>query len=275
MATLASATLDLARVLGNVIEGAATAGAVTYLRDSNLPRTAPPDDAFNRGTIWFKSCTQTALNGLTAIVTDWDQSDVQFTFATQAATITAGDTYAFIDRDWPRDVLRRSVNDAMTTLGGLPDEYTLATFVTVANQMTYTLPAGVYNVKKVEVASSTSSPYYYIPNYHWEEIDGNIRFLEGHEYPLAGYLIRLTYVVNPTEVTTDTGSISSYYHPDVLKWTAAVNAYMWKLGGNTMMTDGVPIFQTRLTHAIQMAEMMKALHPMPRVPRDPKFSMWI
>ena len=274
MATLASATLDLARILGNVVEGSATAGATTYLRDSNLPRTAPPTDAYKLGTIWFKSCTETALNGLTAITTAWVTADYQWTFAAQTKTITAGDTYAFVDKDWPRDVLRRAVNEAMATLGGLPDEYTLATFVTVADQMTYTLPTGVYNVKKVEVASSTTSPYYYVPNYHWEEIDGNIRFLEGHAYGTAGYPIRLTYQASPTEVTTDTGSISSYYHPDLLKWTAAVSALMWKLGANTM-ADGVPIVQSKLAYATQMAEMMKQRHRLPHVARAPKLSMWL
>ena len=211
---------------------------------------------------------------MTAITTGWVTADYQYTFAAQTKTITAGDTYAFVDKDWPRDVLRRAVNEALVTLGGLPDEYTLSTFVTVGNQMIYTLPTGVTNIKKVEVGSSQSDPYYFVPNYHWEEIDGGIRFLEGHAYGTAGYPIRLTYMASPTEVTTDAGAISSYYHPDLLKWTAAVSALMWKFGANTM-ADGVPIVQYKLAYATQMAEMMKQRHRLPHVARAPKLSMWI
>lgn len=273
MATLASATLDLARILGNVVENAATGGSTTTLIDTNFPRISPPDDTYNRGTIWFISCTQTALNGTTAIITDWAQSTYTVTFATLSKTITAADTYALMDRDYPRDVLRRSVNQALATLGGLTDEYENASLVTVANQMAYTLPAGVYNVKRVDVANSTTSPYDYVTNYHWTEVDGKIIFDVGHEYSTAGYQIRLFYHVQPTEVTTDAGSISSYYHPDLVKWVAATFALQWKMGHNSLI-DNVPIIQSRLAYATQMAELMKQRHPIRNMSRDPKLSMW-
>lgn len=273
MATLASATLDLARILGAVVEGAATGGSTTTLIDTNFPRIAPPDDTYNRGTIWLIACTQTALNGTTAIITDWAQSTYTVTFAALSKTITAGDTYALIDRDFPRDVLRRSVNMALQSLGGLTDEYDNASLVTVANQMAYTLPAGVYNIKRVDVATSSSSPYDYVTNYHWSEVDGKIVFDVGHEYGTAGYQIRLFYQVQPTEATADTTSISNYYHPDLLKWTAAVHALQWKLGQNSL-ADGVPLIQSRLAYATQMAEMMKQRYPIRNMPRDPKLSMW-
>lgn len=274
MATLASATLDLARIVGAVVENAATGGSTTTLIDTNIPRIAPPDDTYNRGTIWFISCTQTDLNGLTAIITDWVQSTTTWTFATQSKTITAGDTYAVLDRDFPRDVLRRSVNQALASLGGLTDEYENASLVTVANQMAYILPSGVYNVKRVDVATSTSSPYDYVTNFHWTEVDGKIRFDVGHEYGTAGYQIRLFHHGQPTEITTDTAVISNYYNPDLLKWVAATYALQWKLGQNSL-SDGIPVVQSKLAYAMQMAEMMKQRYPIRNMPRDPKLSMWL
>ena len=70
MATLFSATLDLAEILGNVIRSTATGGTTATLIDTGFPRNPPPDDAYNYGTLFLISCTQTALNSTTAVVTD-------------------------------------------------------------------------------------------------------------------------------------------------------------------------------------------------------------
>ena len=272
MATLFSATLDLAEILGNVIRSTATGGTTATLIDTGFPRNPPPDDAYNYGTLFLISCTQTALNSTTAVVTDWDQApSPTFTFGTLSATITAADRYAFVDKDWPRDVLRRSVNQAIQSLGGLPDLYTLSTYVTVADQEAYALPSTVYNVKRVEIATSTSAPYYYIKHHHWVEKDGYIYFDTGFELPDAGYLIRLTYEVPSAELTTDAGTISNYIHPDLLKWEAAVNAYLWK---QPNMGEGSAILERRLAYAVQMAQMMKQLHKVPKMAKDVHLSPW-
>lgn len=269
MATLFSATLDLAKILGNVIEGVTSgAGTTTTLVDTNFPRTAPPDDAYNYGTLWFITGD---LAGKTAVVTDWTQSSKTFTFATQTAAPGASKRYAFLDKDYPRDVLRQAVNMALQTIGGVPDIYTLSTFVTVANQEDYTLPAGVYNVKKVEIATSTTTPYYYAPHYHWREIDGVIKFDTNTAPTSAGYLIRLTYVVQPSELDDDADTISDYIHPDLLKWTAAVHALMWK---QPAMGEQVAHITQKLQYAVQMERMMRARHPLPTIPKSPHLSRW-
>lgn len=269
MATLFSATLDLAKILGNVIESVTSgAGTTTTLVDTNFPRTAPPDDAYNYGTLWFITGD---LAGKTAVVTDWTQSSKTFTFATQTAAPGASKRYAFLDKDYPRDVLRQAVNMALQTIGGVPDIYTLSTFVTVANQEDYTLPAGVYNVKKVEIATSTTTPYYYAPHYHWREIDGVIKFDTNTAPTSAGYLIRLTYVVQPSELDDDADTISDYIHPDLLKWTAAVHALMWK---QPAMGEQVAHITQKLQYAVQMERMMRARHPLPTIPKSPHLSRW-
>lgn len=266
MATLFSATLDLAKILGNVMESVTSAaGTTTTLVDNALPRNPPPDDAYNYGTLWFISG---ALASKTAVVIDWDQADTgtppasTFTFSTQTAAPGAASRYAFCDRDWPRDVLRNSVNAALQTIGTVPDVYTLSTFTTVANQEDYTLPAGVYNVRKVETATSSTTPYYYQNQYHWEEIDGVIRFKNGYAPTNAGDLIRLTYAVPPAELTTDAGTISDYIHPDLLKWTAAVHALSWK---QPAMGEPVGHISYKLQIAMQMEQMMRTRHKTPSI----------
>jgi hypothetical protein len=258
MATLFSATLDLAKILGNVIESVTSgAGTTTTLVDTNFPRTAPPDDAYNYGTLWFITGD---LAGKTAVVTDWTQSSKTFTFATQTAAPGASKRYAFLDKDYPRDVLRQAVNMALQTIGGVPDIYTLSTFVTVANQEDYTLPAGVYNVKKVEIATSDTAPYYYQKHYHWTEVDGVIRFKNGYAPTTAGDLIRLTYIVPPEELDDDADPISDYVHPDRLKWTAAVHALLWKLPAMGEQSQAV---NQKLQMATQMERMMATRHRLP------------
>ena len=272
MATLYSATLDLARILGNVMESVTSAaGTTTTLIDTTMPRVQPPNDAFNYGTLWFISG---ALAGYTAVVTDWVLATSTFTFVnpmTVAAAPGSGSRYAFCDRDWPRDVLRQAVNMALQTIGGVPDIYTLATFVTVANQEDYTLPATVYNVKKVEIATSTTSPYYYAPHYHWREIDGVIKFDTNTAPTSAGYLIRLTYEVQPAELDDDADTISDYVHPDRLKWTAAVHALLWKL---PLMGEQSQAVNQKLQMAMQMERMMATRHKLPTMPKSPHLSRW-
>ena len=59
-----------------------------------------------------------------------------------------------------------------------------ATLTTVADQMTYDLPSGVYNVHRVEVARNTSSPYDYriIDRGKWREINDDIAMAEGYQF---------------------------------------------------------------------------------------------
>ena len=253
MTTLFSATLDLAKILGSVMESTSTSGTPTTLIDTAMPRTPPPNDAYNYGTIWFKTGD---LEGKTAVVTDWDLGTFKFTFAdmTDAAP---GERYAFLDRDYPRDVLRQAVNTALQTIGRVLDVYTNATFVTVANQEDYTLPTDVYNVRQVELATSASAPYYYQKHYHWSEIDGVIRFKSGYAPTHAGDLIRLTYAIQPDELDDDADEISDYVHPDLLKWTAAVNALMWK---QPAMGEQVAHITQKLQFATQMERIMATRH---------------
>ena len=273
MATLYSATLDLARILGNVMESVTSAaGTTTTLIDTTMPRVQPPNDAFNYGTLWFISG---ALAGYTAVVTDWVLATSTFTFVnpmTVAAAPGAASRYAFCDRDWPRDVLRQAVNAALQTIGGVTTQYTNATFITVQNQMAYTLPAGVYNVKRVEVATSLTAPYDYAIHHNWTETPTQIIFHEGFQIVRDGYLIRLTYEAQPAELTTDAGTIDSRIHPDLLKWTAAVNAWMWK---EPNMGDPNSLARQRLAYSIQMADSMKKMHRVPKMMTDPKLSRWM
>jgi len=270
--TLASATLALARLITDVSEGIATSGSATTVADTSA-YNPDPDDYWNNGTIWLLAGSGTGLNtGKSAIISDYDVTGTTgtWTFATLTALCAAGDRYAVAAPDYPRQILRQAVNQAISAIGNIPQQD--ITVPTVANQERYTLPATVWNVKAVQMASSTASPYYYVPQNHWEEINGYIYFKTGCEPATTGYILRIWYEAPAAELTTDTGAVSNYIHIERLKWEAAVHALYWRLG--KVGTDE-PIINAKLALAKSEAQRMAMLHPIPRLHQDFKYAPYV
>jgi hypothetical protein len=267
MTTLASATLDTAKLLTRVLEGTATGGSATTVVDTGS-FDPYPDDWWNNGTIWLRSGNN---SGKSAIITDWDQSDETWTFPTLTLLCAANDLYSVAGKLYPRYMLIQAVNAAMQTIGGDDDDYEDSSYVTVADQTAYALPAGVYNVKRVLIAGSTVSPYGYWVHHLWREMEGYIKFDPGAEIGSAGYRIKLIYNVAPTAVTADTDAILSNIHIDRLKWEAALHAAQLRLSDNP--EDG------QLEQRIEkwfwpMVQQMRLAHPVEQMPRDPHLQNW-
>jgi hypothetical protein len=268
MTILFDATLALAKVLMPVKEGSASgAGAAgkTTLVDTTRQE---PDDYFHKanvaaGTIWLTSGTNDETS---RALTDYTQSTGTFTFAAVTAQTAADETYSAAPIDFSRDELIGAINAARQTIGAVPQEYTNSSYVTVADQMIYDLPTGVYNVKRVEIAQATSSPYLWRIHNNWYEINNDIVFNEESQPGSSDYLIRLTYVVPPSDLTTDAGEISNYVHIDVLKWVAAVHALRQKRNDKK--------YTTLLNEALQREQQMLSLHPIPKMEQDWRFSRW-
>lgn len=228
------AVLDLAEQLTDVMESAATAdGAAgkTTLVDNSLPITAPADDYYNQGTIFFVACTNTALDGTTAIITDFATlaGVSTYTFAAAAAQTKSGDRYAVIKNDWPRYILRQSINVGLRRTGDVDQQD--ASLTTVANQAEYNLPAGVFNVRTLEIAEQDSTPYDYYevdPGY-WDEIEGQIQFKPGYQPQTTGYKIRLTYNSPLADITSDSTALPTLLHPEYVIWEAMIHALTWRL----------------------------------------------
>lgn len=265
MTTLASATLELARLVTDVISGTATGGNATTLIDTARTEV---DDYLTNGTIWFLS----GLNaGKTAIITDWDLATKTFTFVTPGAACAAADRYSVIPRDYPRHQLRQAINMALQEIGPLPTRNTA--LVTVKDQLEYTLPAGIYNILRVEVQESTDTDSDYYPNYHWDEMasEGKLKFDPGYAPSETGMVIRLTYKLRQyTELTTDIATIPDHIEVARVIWSAAVHALRWR-SGQTHSDE--PWITSKLNEALAQAEQAKRI-PIPRVPKDPHLGMW-
>lgn len=257
--TVFTAALELSKLLNDTQEGTATGGSTTTLLDTS--RTEP-DDHFNGGTIWFISGNNANKS---AVITDWAIGTGTFTFATQTGACAASNLYACASKDYPRWLLYQSINKALQSIGDILDRDT--SLVTVEDQSDYTLPSGVYNVKRVEIALDSDAPYRWQIQRNWREIEGKIVFDPGHE-PLADdYTIRLTYMAPHSAIDDDTDTISDYIHKELLVWAAALHAYEWRMG---RVERDEPWVKDARDRAQVMTEQMKMKHPILRLERDPR-----
>ena len=146
--TLAEATRELTRILQHWSDGTATGGSATTVVDTSR---SEPADYWNGGTIWMRSGNN---SGKSAKITDWALAGTTLTFPTMTLLNAAADLYTISDKQFPRDVLIRSINQGLRAVGNIDQENT--SLVTVADQETYVLPSGVYNVTRVEMANTSS-----------------------------------------------------------------------------------------------------------------------
>lgn len=268
MTTFAEATLELAKLLMQVGQGTATGGNGTTLVDT---ARAEPNAWFTGGTIWFITGNNA---GKSAKITTWDLATKTFTFVTPGAACALGDRYFAAPIDYPREQLWQAINQAYTTLYKVPTAYTLATFVTVANQESYALPTGasaVFDVLRVEIAYNTDSPYEWVKQYNWHELAGRIYFSQGYIPDVSDKPIRLWYADYPAELDGDADTIHDLIHIDLLKWKAAENALRWKLPN---AGEKQALVRDLLNEALANAERMERASSKPRMMRDPHYSNW-
>ncbi len=262
MTTLFKAALELAKVLGYLRSSTTTAaGTTTTLVDS--ARTEP-DDFWNDGTLFITGGTY-ANNSRK--ITDFVNTTGTFTFSPALAGAPGSSiSYSVINGDWPREMLFQFINQALQDIGSTPAVDTSLT--TAKNTSSYSLPAGVYNIKRVEIAEDTADANPYIPWLLWREFDGKLEFDGG--IPDEGKTIRLWYEKPHAEVTSDSSVISDYVDLPLLVWSAAVHAWRWRLqrvGGDN------PIFLQMLNEAVanrnNLLAQNKKIRKLYRTPRVP------
>jgi len=249
--TLAEILLKTAECLKGLRYSISTdTGTQTTLIDAAMDE---PDGFFDGGTIWFLSGD---LAGKTAIITDWDEDTHTFTFASQSIAPGNVIKYAAFDANYRRDALIAAVNSALSALGPLPTITVDATLVTVAAQEEYTLPTGVNNIKRVEIASNLTEPYGYVENTGWFESGGSLWF--DLETPAtAGYQIRLYHEEAHDRVEEDDDVIDDLLHPDMVSWNAAVIALISRTG---ISENSEPHTKEMLSYARQQAAILNAKH---------------
>jgi hypothetical protein len=249
MTTLFDVTLAIAKNIDEVYEGAATAvGTSTTLIDTDNPQA---EDYYNEGTIWFKSGN---LADYSARITDYDEANKKYTFEEVLAlkSTAQDDKYAVLNAIVPRRILIQAVNVALEEMGevGNVDE----SLTTVTNQVEYSLPTGVRNIKKVRVATATSEPYGWDKSYQWDEYDDKLVFDENNIPGSDGYIIQLFYNAPHAALDSDGDTINGRIPVVWLRWEAAVHAFKIMYGDS----PSNPVVVDKLSLALKQQAEMRA-----------------
>jgi hypothetical protein len=219
MTTLLDISLKITKEVQDVIEGTATGGSTTTLVDTALGTL--PNDHFNNGRLWIKSGTHADK---IFQVTDFTTSTGTVTFAAVTGAIAAGVRYAIARNAYPWDQVVSAIQRALesTWVTGID-----STLEGDGQTLEFTLPTGVYDIKRVEF-SDPAQPHTGVRNStHWKETStGKLRFDYGYA-PIDGYTIHVHYRDQHAELTDYTVVISNEINIEWLKWAAAQELLWW------------------------------------------------
>lgn len=269
MTTLFATMLNLAKLLGPVREGVSTAGGGQTAMIDTL--CLEPNDYWNDGVLFFIDVPAPATSSKSATITDWALSTGTFTFPALGFIngTDSGDRYVALAGKYTRTDLIEAVNLALADLGPIPAIDT--TLTTVANQESYTLPAGVAKVTRMEIASSKGAVKGYQTNYHWQEIGGTLYFDNGKQPSTSGYTIRLTYLTAHAVIGLDDDVVTDTVHPMRIAWTAA---YHVALKRSQVVENDDPSLKDFLALASAKMNEMAIRHPVRMMGRDPHHASW-
>lgn len=219
MTTVADITLKVAEQVTDVLYGVATAGAVTSLTDTvNLTQN---NQYWDKGTLWIRTGTHA---GKVLAVTGFIGS--KLSFASLGATpIAAGDEYAVIRAYYPWLQLVSAVRQALEATHVTGED---ATLIGDGETLTFTLPNGVYDVKRVEFERPSVLGYEPI-SHHWREVNGELKFDYGYA-PVDDDIIHIFYKKLHATLTAYSTTISNEIDVEWLKYKAAANLLMWGAG---------------------------------------------
>jgi hypothetical protein len=208
---LATALLNVARLVGRGYAGTATNSSTTTLTDTNQKSTE--DDYFNGGPIFMGSNVRT--------VTDYVNSTRVFTFPTLSPAPAVGSRYEVFRNNYNREELVAAVNQALAEIGTITQVD--ATIDVAADTQEYTI-ASCSHIVAVDVATADAAPWGWERLHFWEEGNGSLIFKPGKEPTDAGKTLRIWYNAPHAEVTADADVIANAIPAPRLYWTAAYYA---------------------------------------------------
>ena len=224
MTTLADLTRQTARLITRMVIGTTTSApsnATDIIDTVNL--AGYPDSQFVGGTAWITS----GLNaGRSRAITAFANATDKITCAAFPSNIASGVTFEAAPADMVTyQDLRQAVNLALREIGKIrsKDE----TLTVVQDQLIYTLPSGVYNVRAVEVVENVGDvdEEEKVINNHWDELDGKLVFEQYREPQLdTDTIIRVWYEKFHTELTADTDTLSEQVDEMYLVYLSARQA---------------------------------------------------
>ena len=220
MTTVFDITLQVAKEVTDVIEGAATGGSTTTLVDTAL-LASQPADFFNGGKLFIKSGTHADK---VFTITDFTAGGTVTFVALAGGAIVSGVRYAIIRNTYPFDQIMSAVQRALDSTFTIDSNGTLTGD---GETLVFTLPTGVSNVIRVEQqdASGRRNTSNHVRELH----NGTIRFDYGYA-PNDGDVLVVYYKTPHPELVDYTTVIKDEINLDWLKHRAAVELLYWGVG---------------------------------------------
>lgn len=260
---LGTAILRTAQLVGRSYAGRATSGSTTTLLDTNQKSTS--EGFFNGGVI----CIQSGTNAnRTRTITAYENADRKFTFDALTGAIAAGVQYTAIRTNYTLDELIAAINLALGDIGPMTQHND--TLLVTADTEEYTLPAGVFNVVRVEVGEDDAAPYSWVRHHYWQEQAGSLIFPAGREPTDTAMPIRVWYNAPHATVSADTDVIAEI-NPLRLAWASAYYAYFMR--SKQVGTDDKELRDLIQAAGAQM-NLMAAKYPIRSMQKDARLSIW-
>jgi hypothetical protein len=217
MTTLAEIVLKVAREVTDVMDGAATSGATTSLTD--ITNLIQPNQYWDRGTLFIKSGTHT---GKALPILGYSSSKVTFT-SLGLVPVAVNDRYALMRGVYPWNQIVTAIVQALdsTHVTG-----TDATLTGDGSTLEFTIPTGVYNIKRVEFIRDSAER---LVSNHWREVSGKLRFDYGYA-PFADDVINIVYRAVHPDLALYSDTISNEINLEWLKYKAAEQLLWWGIG---------------------------------------------
>jgi len=189
MTTFSDLLLRTAKKLGEVKSARVTSvsGSASLISSE----VVDADGRYDNGTLFI---TTGSNAGAVRIIQDYTSAS-GFRFAAALDYMPqVGDRFTATMDDYPLDRLEDAVNTAIEDLPAWKIAEDTTSLVTVEDQEEYTLPDGVRNLLRVEIAEDDEEPYDFAPHYGWEEVNGVLRFDAGKQPCYDDLPMRLVYV---------------------------------------------------------------------------------
>jgi hypothetical protein len=220
MLTLADISLAVARIVTpeNIVSGTATAGATTSLTDTvNL---TTPTAYFDKGILWIQSGTNSGK-----VLTVTGNPSNKLNFAAITDSIAAGDRYSVARPIYPYNQIVSAIHQALDETYVEGEDATLTGDGTT---LEFTLPSGVWDIKKVRIEHASYPEENYF-SAHWKEQGGKIKFDYGYA-PDDDYSIRLYFRDQHPQLTAATSEIDAEIDTNWLKYKASEALLLWGMG---------------------------------------------
>lgn len=226
--TLFDLTLELARCLGTLSEGVATGGDSDTILDS-VERTES-DDYWNNGSVWITydaAGAGAAPQGEYGYISDFANTGGNISIRTAlTAAVAANDRYAIATPRYPLHLLIQKVNETF----GVIEKTDVSTVTIASNQLEYSLPSGLLELKEVWIATDSDvNGWEKIYDWYTQKSDtGTADKLVFARQHVDGYAVKLVYTTYHQVLRVATDKLDDSIHEKKVVYNAAVGCLLWR-----------------------------------------------